>query len=325
MLGAALALSSAAFFGLNNAVVRRGVLSATILQGMSITVLLGIPVFLFFGLFLGAYAALAEMSVPAYLWMALAGVVHFVIGRYGDYRATRSLGTALSSPVQQLSVLVALALSLTFLGEEITGLKFIGLVLVLMGPTVVLARRARAREQAREKAFEPRYAEGFLWGGISALCFGTSPLFIALGLGAGGSVSDGVAGVIVSYSVAGVVVLAMMIHAGGTAYMRAMDRGASGWFLLATVLVAVSQMLRYMALSVAPVSVVVPIQRLSVVFRLIFAAILNRDTEVFDSIVVLGIIIAVSGAVALSLDTGVAAGFLAFPERIDRFLFTPWF
>lgn len=325
MLGVALALASAASFGLNNATVRRGVLGASILQGMTITVLLGIPVFLFFGIFLNAYTALASMAVPAYLWMALAGVIHFVVGRYGDYRATRSLGTTLSSPIQQLSVLVSLALALIFLNEEITGLKFIGLVLVLIGPTVVLARRRQATEQAASKAFEPRYAEGFLWGGISALCYGTSPLFIVLGLGAGGSLSDGVAGVIVSYAVAGVIVLAMVIHAGGTAYMRGIERGASGWFLAATVLVAISQMFRYMALSVAPVSVVVPIQRLSVVFRLVFAAILNRNTEIIDRIVVIGILIAVSGAVALSLDTGVAVGMLDAPDWINRLLFTPWF
>ena len=42
MLGAILAFASAAFFGLNNATVRRGVLKTTVLQGMAITVPLGI-------------------------------------------------------------------------------------------------------------------------------------------------------------------------------------------------------------------------------------------------------------------------------------------
>ena len=43
MLGALLALASAATFGLNNAAVRRGVLTATVLQGMAITVPMGLP------------------------------------------------------------------------------------------------------------------------------------------------------------------------------------------------------------------------------------------------------------------------------------------
>jgi uncharacterized membrane protein len=58
-----------------------------------------------------------------------------------------------------------------------------------------------------------------------------------------------------------------------------------------------------MALAVAPVSVVVPIQRLSVLFRLIFGAVINRDSEVLDGAVIAGIILAVFGAAALAVDT----------------------
>ncbi len=50
MLGALLAFASAAFFGLNNAMVRRGVMNATVLQGLVITVPLGVPLFLAFAL-----------------------------------------------------------------------------------------------------------------------------------------------------------------------------------------------------------------------------------------------------------------------------------
>ena len=132
MFGAMLALASAAFFGLNNATIRRGVLTATVLQGMAITVTLGVPIFLVMSLVFGGFQAMAAMGLPSYLWFAAAGVVHFVIGRYGNYRATQALGATLSTPVQQLSILISLVLALVFLGEEMTGLKLIGLVLVLV-------------------------------------------------------------------------------------------------------------------------------------------------------------------------------------------------
>jgi hypothetical protein len=48
---------------------------------------------------------------------------------------------------------------------------------------------------------------------------------------------------------------------------------------------------------------VVPLQRLSVVFRLLFNAMINRDHEVFDSRVILSILLAVVGAVALTADS----------------------
>lgn len=324
MFGAMLALASAAFFGLNNATLRRGVLTATVLQGMAITVTLGVPIFLVMSLVFGGFQAMAAMGLPSYMWFAAAGVVHFVIGRYGNYRATQALGATLSTPVQQLSILISLVLALVFLGEEMTGLKLIGLVLVLVGPAFVLGRRKASAKAAKTKLFEPKYTEGFFWGAVCALGYGVSPLFIALALGPAGTIADSVAGVTISYVVAAVVVVIWVMIAGGRAYMRGIGGAATGWFLASTLFVALSQLFRYMALAVAPVSVVVPIQRLSVVFRLIFGALLNRDSEILDAVVIGGILLSVAGAVALSIDTAIARDWLAMPEGLAALLFTRW-
>lgn len=271
MLGALLSLTSAAFFGLNNAATRRGVLTASVLQGMAITVPLGLPVFLLALPFFGGLSELFGLSGRAVAWLAAAGIVHFVIGRYGNYRATQALGATLSTPVQQLSILVSLALAIVFLGEFVTGLKVAGLVLVMVGPGLVLARRKASKKKATNLAFTPEYGPGFFWGAVCALGYGVSPVMIAVGMGDARSIPVALAGIIVSYGAAAVVVALMVAVAGGRSYMAGMGRGAIGWFLVSTVAVALSQMLRYMALAVAPVSVVVPIQRLSVLFRLILA------------------------------------------------------
>ncbi len=102
-------------------------------------------------------------------------------------------------------------------------------------------------------------------------------------------------GVLVSYVAASVVVIAMVLLAGGRGYMAGMDGGSAKWFLLSALFVALSQFFRYLALAVAPVAVVVPIQRLSVVFRLLFNAMINRDHEVFDAWVIVSIFLAVLG------------------------------
>ena len=69
-------------------------------------------------------------------------------------------------------------------------------------------------------------------------------------------------------------------------------------------------MLRYMALAVAPVTIVVPIQRLSVVFRVIFSWLINRDHEVLTAKVLAGIAISLVGAFALTLSTDIALSLL---------------
>ena len=45
MLGATLALLSAIAFGMNNAAARRGVITGSVLQGLAVTVPIGVPLF----------------------------------------------------------------------------------------------------------------------------------------------------------------------------------------------------------------------------------------------------------------------------------------
>jgi hypothetical protein len=98
MIGALLALLSAASFGLNNAALRRGVLKGSVLQAMTITVPLGVPLFALGALAFGALGGLADLPAASVFWFAVAGVVHFLLGRYGNYRATRAMGANLSGP-----------------------------------------------------------------------------------------------------------------------------------------------------------------------------------------------------------------------------------
>jgi drug/metabolite transporter (DMT)-like permease len=321
LLGALLALASAATFGLNNAAIRRGVLTGSVLHAMAITVPLGVPLFALACLPFGGLQALGGMSAPGWAWMALAGVIHFVIGRYGNYRATHALGATLSSPIQQLSVPVALVLALVFLDEVMTPLRLAGFVLVMAGPLVAVRDR-NSNVKSNDTGFQPRYGEGILWGGVAAFGYGSSPLFIVKGLGTDGGLVDSLAGGFISYSAATIVIIVLILFAGGVAFLRLLDRTAGKWFLASGVFVFLSQMFRYMALAVAPVSVVVPIQRLSVVFRVIFSWLINRDHEVFGFTVLTGIAMSLVGAIALTLSADAVVSLL--PPGWASFLTAEW-
>ncbi len=324
MLGAVLAFASAAFFGLNSATVRRGVLKGTVLQAMAITVPLGVPLFVVFALLMGGFQAMALWPVSTFGWMVAAGLVHFVIGRYGNYRATQAMGATLSTPVQQASIVIALGMGFLFLGETVNTVNLLGIALVIVGPMMVVRRRGAATRKGSAKGFVPDYPAGLAWGAACALGYGVSPVFIALGLeAADGGLADSVGGVLVSYVAATVAVVVLVMLAGGRRYMGTLDSGSRGWFLLSALFVAFSQLFRYLALAVAPVAVVVPIQRLSVVFRLIFNAMLNREHEVFDAWVIGSILLAVLGAVALAGDTQVMLTYLGLPEALVRRLSAP--
>lgn len=288
--------------------LRRGVLTGGVLHAMAITVPLGVPLFALACLATGGFHALTAMSAEGWLWMSLAGVIHFVVGRYGNYRATKALGATLSSPIQQLSVPISLLLALVFLGEVLTPLRLFGFVLVMVGPLVAV--RGQNRRKKSNTEFVPKLAEGTLWGAVCALGYGASPLFIMKGLGPDGGMVDSLAGGLVSYFAATIIVMLLVVFAGERGFLRVLDPIARKWFALSGIFVFLSQMFRYMALSVAPVSVVVPIQRLSVVFRVIFSWYMNREHEVFTASALIGIAVSLLGAIALSLSTDIVLALL---------------
>lgn len=322
MLGALLALASAATFGFNNAAIRRGVLTGSVVQAMMITVPMGVPLFALACLPFGGIESLLRYTTASWLWMTLAGVIHFVIGRYSNYRSTHALGANLSSPLQQLSVPISIVLAMIYLDETLSPLSFTGFILVMLGPAVTVQRNNGDSPKKTKSGFEPRYGEGIFWGIISAFAYGASPLFIMKGLGPDGGLIDSIAGGLISYTSATVAILILVLFTGGFGFMRNLDQEARKWFLLSGVLVFFSQLFRYMSLAVAPVAVAVSIQRLSPVFRLIFSWILNRDHEFFDFQVIMGIGISLFGALLMTLNLDMVAALL--PASWEPFLRIEW-
>ena len=75
---------------------------------------------------------------------------------------------------------------------------------------------------------------------------------------------------------------------------------ARKWFFVSGMAVSFSQMFRYLALSVAPVTVTQPIQATSLIWRMVFGYFINREHEAFDRYVLIGLCLSFSGAFALA-------------------------
>ncbi|MFN3891247.1 MAG: DMT family transporter [Beijerinckiaceae bacterium] len=315
MLGAFLALCSAATFALNNAFARRGVLTGSVFQAMSISVPIGVPMFLLGAVVTGSVGYFIQFSAKAWFFFALAGVLHFAWGRYCNYRAVKAIGSNLAGPLQESSVLIALFLAVVLLGESLNGLKILGILLVLCGPLLVVEVGKKKKEPAKKLSFTPLYAEGYLFAGLSALGYGCSPILIRSAVedsGAGASLAGGT----ISYLAASIVVFLAIGITGNVRNVRSVDPQNAKWFLFAGLLVGVSQMLRYLALSVAPVTVVSPIQRLSLIFRMLFGWLMNREHEVFSWRLVAGTAISLVGAILLSLSIATVGNWTFLPEWV---------
>lgn len=315
MLGALYALFSAATFGFNTASARRGMVSATVFQGLAVTVPIGVPLFAVFALATGEITAVTRFPAPAYLYLGLAGIVHFVWGRYCAYRAVKAMGGNLAAPVQNANLLVALGLAIIVLGERLTPLKIIGIVLIVIGPVIAVPTRrdtAARRPTAGEVPFRPKLLEGYTWAVMSATGYGLSPVLIRLGLS--GMHGASFAGGLISYSAATVFFSLFLIPRGRLAHVLSMERRALPWFVNSGFFVFLAQMFRYLALSIAPVTVVSPVQRLSGIFRIIFTTLLNRDYEVINSRLVIGTVVSILGAITLTMSVDVVAAHIALPR-----------
>jgi uncharacterized membrane protein len=329
-----LSLLSAATFAFNNACTRRGVLTGTVSQALAITVPIGVPIFFLVALAAGTLGTVAGFSPAAIGWLSLAGVIHFVWGRYCNYRATKAVGANLTGPVQQFDIVVSLALAIWILGESLTPLRLIGILLIVAGSMIALrediktdpaapvatdrAETAAETEMgaARPPPFRPNYPEGILWSLLSTTGYGVSPVLVAMGL-SGRGLGESLAGGLISYLAATVVIAAMtFVMPGQLRHVVSVGREAAKWFTISGVFVCVSQVFRYMALAVAPVAVVSPIGRTTIVFRIVFSWMLNREHEVFGSKVILGTVVTLIGALALSVSTEIVLSLYAWPDFV---------
>jgi drug/metabolite transporter (DMT)-like permease len=322
VLGAIFAILSAASFALNNAAARRAVVTGTPTQGMALTVPIGVLCFLLVAALTGELTRLANFPGSAIAWMMAVGLLHFLFGRYCNYRANQYAGANLTGPVIQLQVVVTLALAVVVLDEPCTALQVMGGIVMLAGSFVTQSQQLSAPTAAPRAAkakgplaadvdaptapnFVPRHAEGYLFALLAAFAYGTTPIMVRTALRHAGP-SSAILGGVISYGAAtAAIVLMLLFWTPLRRNVMALQRDNIPWFVYSGVFVAMAQGFLYSAVAIAPIMFVMPLMQLALVFRIIFAMWLNPEHEVFGWKVIAGSAISILGACTVSIDTAV--------------------
>jgi drug/metabolite transporter (DMT)-like permease len=241
------------------------------------------------------------LSHLSYFVFAAVGISHFCIGRYCNYRALSAIGTNLAGPVMQLNLVVSLSMAVFFLGEKLTIVRIIGILMIVAGPMVVKGRRGNTAPPKPDTAiqFTPRLAEGYLFAFLAALFYGASPALVRFAVEAKGLAASLAGGVVASTS-ATIFMMLLLIVPSQMEQLRGVSRENGKWFFISGTLVYVSQIFAYMAVAVAPVTVTAPIIALSNILRLYLSRILNPQHEVFGSDVILATVISFAGVIVLT-------------------------
>src|SRR5438105_12110071 len=148
LLGVLYAAVGAFTFALNNVAMRRGVVTGSVLQGMALTVPIGGLSFLVMTIAFGELHQLVVFPMAALTWLAGQGVVHFVIGRYCNYKSNQLMGVNLTAPVVQLQVPFAMLLAVVLLHEKFTVLQAIGSALMLGGSFITQGNAGKRKRKA---------------------------------------------------------------------------------------------------------------------------------------------------------------------------------
>jgi drug/metabolite transporter (DMT)-like permease len=321
MLGPLLGLLSAASFALNVTVIRRAVLLASASQATIVTVFAGVPIALIMAAATGQLFRISSLSGTSILLLIGGGISQFVIGRYGNYKSIQCLGATASAPLRSLAAVFSVALAIIFLDEKITFLMGVAITLLIISPLFTLQIAGGSRKAsiaASDEAAPPsppsqgsssgspakahpvfvrKQAEGYLWGLVMGVGYGSTVLFIRAALKDSGMA---IAGVLIAY-VAGAVVLFIIFAATKQlADAKGVTREAAPWYMLATVSILLAHTFRFIGFSIAPVTLIAPFQEISALFVMFFSYFINRRAEVFGSRVFLAVIVAISGAALLA-------------------------
>ena len=299
IFGALLALGSAFSFSVNSILVRRGFADAgaTAAQGAFITVLLGVPFGLAAVVVTGQLFNFDQIPLNGYLMLAGAGIVHFGIGRYSNYRSIAAIGASRTVTIQAIAVPYSIVMAIVLLGERPTLPMYLAIALILASPFLMIDRGKRPAPESAAPAVEIRMMEGVLFSLLASAAYGSSPILIRAAL----EDASGVAaiGTFVAYFGASTVLLASLALPAQRHLVGAINLRYMRLFGGAGLSVFMAQLLRFFALSIADVTVVDPLMRTVGVFTLILSYLVNRRLEHITLGVVLGVLVSFAGSALL--------------------------
>jgi len=290
MLGIILGFASAFAFAFNAIFTRRGVLRASSSYIANISILMG-PFFaaIFAGIS-GELSQIFHFPWKAYLYLALSGIIHFALGRTWAYRSIQLIGANRANIVTSLSPIVSILQAMIVLGEKLTPLMFAGVVCSLSSPFVTLfkehtaAKAVMNHSQAGREVDRATLMRGMFYGAGAAFFWGSSFIFIKLGLENGGTP---IAGSMIAYIGATFAIFPSLWKEENRKEMISADISSLKLALLVGLTTNIAQLFRYLALKYGSVIVVTAVIRTTPLGILLLSFLFNRQYESFSRWVLL--------------------------------------
>ena len=287
MLAEVLALLAALFFGLNLVTTRRGLVSGHVYVGVLISIVMGVPMYFLISLITQEFLN-ARLTLSAVLILVLAGILNFGVGRNLLYRSVQLVGANISGPIISSSALYSVVLGVTLLGEEPTMNDLLGIVLILVGLTLITMRGVKVIKSYR----------GLIYAFISSVILAVTPVLVKVGTV---MLNAPILAITISYIAILPPYIAVLASRRFRDYISGIDNESLKYLTLAAITVNIAQLLRYVSLSMGDVSSVVPIMSTYILFGILLSYAINRNLEDFNIRIIAGATLVVLGTTLITL------------------------
>jgi len=296
MSGALWALAAGAGFGLFQALNRRAVSSMDVYIATFIQLLVSSIVLVVISFLTEDVSLAFTAPITAILSFITAGFLHFLIGWTLLNASQKRIGAARTSPLIATVPLFGAVVAAVTLAEFPTWLELSGIGLIVFGAYLV-TRDGESITVTSRKNFSA-VAHSSWMGLTAAFVWGLSPIFIRIGLRALPSPMLGVTiGVVASTFGYGIILLWQREHWLGVP----ISHDAWVFKLLAGLLVGLSTWMRWVALDLAPVAVVLALTMISSPLVILLAPLVSgRHLERVTSILWAGMGLILIGALFLT-------------------------
>lgn len=268
-----LAVGSAIFAGLTSILAKIGIKqtdSNVVTAIRTVVVLIFAWAMVFFA---GSWHTIGSISVHTFIFLILSGIAtgaswlcYFKALQLGDVNKV--------APIDKSSTVLTMLLAFLFLGEKLTVLKGISVLLIFTGTMLMIARSKKAgkqRENGEKKTYVPDdkggHSRWLLYAVLSAVFASLTSILAKVGI-------DGVEsnfGTAIRTCVVLVMAWIVVFVTGKQNEIRSVTLRDGFFICLSGVATGASWLCYYKALQTGPASVVVPIDKLSIVITVIFS------------------------------------------------------
>jgi len=284
-VGVVLALAAATSAAATAIFVRLGTAEGSVNEALTIILLTNLAVLL-------PVAAIVEfprytVTTTSLLAFGAAGLVATLLGRIAYFTSIERIGVSRTEPIKSSMPLYSTLIAVLLLGEVLTSLHLIGIVLIVVGVAIISWEINNDETEIVEDITPFETTFPFL----AAFLFGVEPIFVKFGLATGTSVFVGT----VIKTVVGLV--------GFVAYLRwrrslpgrsLLRQDGAKWMVLAGIGNTVATLAYYGAISVTPVVIVVPLFQVTPLIAVVlsFLALQHLERVTLRLLLASGVVVA---------------------------------